>query len=347
MLARKKEPELPIVDNAIYVDGRREEEPESLEHTYQMLRDQMGMGWLDLYRPDASEIESVANEFGIHNLAVEDTVAMHQRPKLERYSDVLFTVLHPARYLKDEERVEFGELHVFTGKDFVVTVRHAESPDLGAVRRRLEQSPELLRLGPEAVLYAILDQVVDEYQPVCDALQNGIDAIEDEVFAGDPAVSRRVYALFREVVEFRRATRPLLLLLGDLRHGFDKYDVDEELRRFLRDVLDHVHKLVERVDGFRQLLQSILAVNSTLVSQRQTEETQRLTESSFKQSEEVKRISSWAAILFAPSAVASIYGMNFRHMPELSWHLGYPFSIALMTLMCLALYFAFRRNGWL
>lgn len=338
---------MAIVDNAIYVDGRREEEPKSLEHMYEMLHDQMGMGWLGLYRPEASEIESVANEFGIHHMAVEDTISAHQRPKLERYSDVLFTVLRPARYLKDEERVEFGELHVFTGKDFVVTVRHAESPDLRRVRRRLERSPELLRLGPEAVLYAILHQVVAEYQPVVDGLQNGIDEIEDEVFAGDPAVSRRIYALFREVVAFRRATRPLLSILDNLRHGFDKYEVDEELRIYLRDVRDHVIKVVEQVDGFRQLLQSILTVNSTLVTQRQTEETQRLTEASFNQSEEVKRISSWAAILFAPTAVASIYGMNFLHMPELSWSLGYPLAIALMGLTCLTLYLVFRRRGWL
>lgn len=338
---------MAIVDNAVYVDGRREEEPETLEYMYEMLREQMGMGWLGLYRPEVSEIQSVANEFGIHHLAVEDTISAHQRPKLERYGDVLFTVLQPARYLKDEERVEFGELHVFTGKDFVVTVRHAESPDLRAVRERLEGSPELLRLGPEAVLYATLYQVVEEYKPVVDGLQNGIDEIEDEVFAGDPAVSKRIYALFREVIEFRRATRPLLFILDDLRHGFDKYEVDEELRNFLRDVRDHALKIVEQVDGFRQLLQSILSVNSTLVSQRQTEETQRLTEASFSQSEEVKRISSWAAILFAPTAVASVYGMNFRDMPELSWALGYPFAIALMVLMCLTLYLVFRRRGWL
>jgi magnesium transporter len=338
---------MAIIDNAVYVDGRRAEEPETLDHMYGMLRDQMGMGWLGLYRPEASEIESVANEFGIHHLAVEDTISMHQRPKLERYTDVLFTVLRPARYLEEEERVEFGELHVFTGKDFVVTVRHAESPDLRAVRRRLERTPELLRLGPEAVLYAILYQVVDEYHPVVDGLQNSIEEIEDEVFAGDPAVSRRIYTLFREVIEFRRATRPLLLIFDDLRDGFDKYEVDGELRVYLRDVRDHILKVVEQLDGFRQLLQSILLVNSTLVSQRQTEETQRLTEASFSQSEEVKRISSWAAILFAPTAVASIYGMNFNHMPELSWSLGYPFAIALMALLCLTLYLVFRRRGWL
>lgn len=338
---------MPIIDNAIYVDGRREEEPESLDHMYEMRRGQMGMGWLGLYRPEVSEIESVANEFGIHHMAVEDTISAHQRPKLERYSDVLFTVLRPARYVKEEERVEFGELHVFTGIDFVVTIRHAESPDLREVRRELERSPELLRLGPEAVLYAILHQVAAEYQPVVDGLQVGIDEIEDEVFAGDPAVSRRIYALSRQVIEFRRATRPLLLMLDSLRDGFDKYNVHEELRIYLRDVRDHVTKIVEQVDGYRQLLQSILSVNSTLVSQRQTEETQRLTEASFNQSEEVKRISSWAAILFAPTAVSSIYGMNFLHMPELTWTLGYPLSILLMGMTCLALYLAFRRKGWL
>ena len=156
----------------------------------------------------------------------EDTIKAHQRPKIERYGDVLFTVLRPARYLDAEERVEFGELHVFTGPDFVVTVRHAESPDLARVRRRLEAAPELLRLGPEAVLYAILDQVVDEYAPVVAGLENDIDEIEDQVFGGDPAVSRRIYELFREVIEFQRATQPLLGMLGSLQRGFDKYGVD-------------------------------------------------------------------------------------------------------------------------
>ena len=208
---------MSVVDNAVYVEGRRHAEPESLEVTYELLREQRGMGWIGLYRPERTEILSVAREFDIHALAVEDTITAHQRPKLERYDDVLFTVLRPARYIEEDERVEFGELHVFTGADFVVTVRHAESPNLGLVRRRLERNPDLLGLGPEAVLYAILDEVVDEYEPVVAGLENDIDEIEDQVFEGDPEVSRRIYELFREVIEFQRATRPLVGILGALR----------------------------------------------------------------------------------------------------------------------------------
>ena len=205
----------------------------------------------------------------------------------------------------------------------------------------------MLRLGPEAVLYAILDEVVDEYEPVVDGLENDIDEIEDQVFEGDPDVSRRIYELFREVIGFQRATHPLLKILVDLSAGFDKYGVDEELQRYLRDVQDHTIRIVERVDGFRALLQNILTVNSTLVAQRQNEETQRLTETSVQQNEEVKKISAWAAILFAPTLVGTIYGMNFEYMPELGWRVGYPMALGLMLLMGIGLYVVFKRRGWL
>ncbi|WP_447924653.1 magnesium and cobalt transport protein CorA [Georgenia muralis] len=336
-----------IVDNAVYVDGERHAEPESLDVTYDLMRLRGGMGWIGLYRPDAAEISSIAAEFGLHELALEDTVSAHQRPKIERYGDVLFTVLRPARYLEDDERVEFGEVHVFTGPDFVVTVRHAESPDLARVRRRMEQSPELLRLGPEAVLYAILDQVVDEYAPVVAGLQNDIDEIEDEVFGGDPDVSRRIYSLFREVIEFQRATQPLVGMVEALQGGFDKYGVHDELQRRLRDVTDHAVRVTERADAFRVLLQNILTVNATLVGQRQNEETQRLTETSLAQNDVVKRISAWAAILFAPTLVGGIYGMNFDHMPELHWVWGYPLALALMVATSAAIWAVFKRKGWL
>jgi magnesium transporter len=336
-----------VVDNAVYVDGRRSAEPESLQKTYDLLRAQHGMAWIGLYRPGADEMRSVAEEFKIHALAVEDTITAHQRPKLERYGDVLFTVLRPARYLDEQERVEFGEVHVFTGKDFIVTVRHAESPDLARVRQRLESAPDLLRLGPEAVLYAVLDQVVDEYEPVIAGLENDIDEIEDQVFAGDPGVSRRIYELLREVVEFQRATQPLRGMLDGLSTGFAKYGVLEELQQNLRDVQDHVLRVVERANGFRVLLQNILTVNATLVGQRQNDETQRLTQASLAQSEEVKRISSWAAILFAPTLVGTVYGMNFDHMPELHWWIGYPFAIVLMLLVSVVLHAVFQKRGWL
>ncbi|CAM3362608.1 magnesium and cobalt transport protein CorA [Nocardioides dubius] len=335
------------IENAVYVDGCRHADPATQGIGDDLLRAGSGMDWIGLYRPTRQELDAVAAEFSFHQLALDDTIKAHQRPKLERYDNLLFTVLRPARYLDAEERVEFGELHVFTGPDFVVTVRHAESPDLAKVRRRMEATPELLRLGPEAVLYAIFDEVVDAYEPVCDGLENDIDEIEFQVFEGDPTVSRRIYELTREVIEFQRATRPLLGMLRNLSLGFDKYRVDAELRRNLRDVEDHVIKLIERVDGFRALLQNILTVNSTLVGQRQNEEMQRLTEASIAQNEEVKLISAWAAILFAPTLIGTIYGMNFDDMPELHWRYGYGFALALMGAVCGGLFLVFRRRGWL
>jgi len=338
---------MTVIDNAVYVDGRRRAEPESLEQTYELLAAEGGMAWIGLYRPDEAEIASIAREFDIHPLAVDDTIKAHQRPKLERYGDVLFTVLRPARYVDEEERVEFGEVHVFTGPDFVVTVRHAESPDLARVRARMESEPELLRLGPEAVLYAILDQVVDEYAPVVEGVRNDIDEIEDDVFAGSPDISRRIYQLYREVMLFQRATHPLVRTLAALRAGFDKYGVDADLRRHLRDVEDHVERVVERVDYHRALLQNALTVNATVVTERQNEEMRAMTRASLVQNDEVKKISAWAAILFAPSLVGGIYGMNFENMPELDWPLGYPMALTLMATCSAALYGFFRHRKWL
>jgi magnesium transporter len=338
---------MALVDNAVYVDGHRTADPASLEETYELLRDRGGMAWIGLYRPDEAEIRSLAREFDLHPLAVEDAIAAHQRAKLERYGTTLFTVLRPARYLDAEERVEFGEVHVFTGHDFVVTIRHAEAPDLGRVRNRLEGNPALLRLGPEAVLYAILDEVVDEYAPVVAGLETDVDEIENQLFQGDPKVSRRIYELSREVIEFQRATRPLLGMLTSLEAGFEKYRVDLELQRNLRDVHDHAIRIAERADSFRALLQNALTVQATLVGQRQNEEMRALTETSLAQNEEVKRISAWAAILFAPTLVGTVYGMNFHHMPELHWLYGYPAAVALMIVTSAALYLVFKRRGWL
>ncbi|MDQ3885919.1 MAG: magnesium/cobalt transporter CorA [Actinomycetota bacterium] len=339
---------MAVVDNAIYVDGRRVARPESLEQTYKLLRDERGMGWIGLYRPDREEIASVAREFGLHELAVEDAVHAHQRPKLERYGDTLFVVLRPARYVDPAEAIEIGELHVFIGTDFVVTVRHASKPDLSLVRRRLESEPELLKRGPEAVLYAILDRVVDDYVPVVAGLQTDIDEIESQVFGGDPSVSRRIYQLSREVIEFQRACQPLSVMLDSLARGFDQHHhVDVELRRALRDVQDHATHVADRVAAFRELLANILTVNAALVGQRQNEETVRLTETSLAQGEQVKKISSWAAILFAPTVVGGIYGMNFTVMPELQWRYGYPFALLLMVLVAVTLYAFFKHRGWL
>ena len=335
-----------IVDNAIYVDGRRAAEPASLQETYEACRERHGLAWIGLYEPAEEEFSSVAEEFGLHPLAVEDAINAHQRPKIERYGETLFTVLKPARYIDESETLEFGEIHAFVGTDFVVTVRHGKASTLDRVRRRLESMPELLCRGSEAILYAIMDRVVDDYGPVVAGLEHDIDEIETEVFSGNTGVSKRIYELSREAIQFRRCTAPLVGILSNLIED-DASQIDTDVRRYLRDVQDHVERVNEQVTALRELLQNILSVNLTLVGLSQNEEINKLTQASMEQSEEVKRISAWAAILFAPTLVGTVYGMNFNHMPELHWLLGYPFALLLMILTSVSLYIVFKRRGWL
>ena len=326
-----------IVDRAIYRDGQRTSEPDTLADLYAASRNGGGIAWLGLYEPTDEELEDVAREFDLHELAVEDAIHAHQRPKLERYGDTLFLVLRPARYIDETETVEFGEIHVFAGPQFVITVRHGAASELGRVRRALEARPDLLRGGPLSIVHAIVDLVVDDYAPVVAGVENDIDEIETEVFGGSPEVSRRIYQLTREVIEFRRATKPLPDILARL---MDEPSIDEEERRYLSDVQDHALRIEDQADAFHELLRNILNVNLTL-------ETKALNEAGNRQNEEVKKISAWAAILFAPTIIGTIYGMNFEHMPELGWQLGYPMALALMVAVSVSLYALFKRRSWI
>jgi magnesium transporter len=336
-----------FVKNALYVNGVRASDPMSLEQTFEHMRASGGMAWIGLYRPGYEELKQLADEFNLHELALEDAVEAHQRPKIDRYGTTLFTVLRPARYIDAKEEVEFGEVHIFTGPDFVITVRHAETPNLGEVRKKLERKPERLALGPEAVLYAIIDQVVDEYGPVIAGLENDIDEIENQLFKGDPDVSRRIFDLSREVIEFQRATKPLEEVFAAIVEGFEKYHVDIDLQQRLIDSRDHCMRVIDRVDSFRQVLQNALMVQSTLVTQRQNDEMKTLAESSNAQNEEVKKISAWAAIGFAPTLVGTVYGMNFKVMPELGLRYGYAMALGLMAASSGSLYWIFKKRGWL
>jgi magnesium transporter len=324
-----------IADSAIYVDGRRDG-PYPLQKIHEACREKGGFAWIGLYEPTEEEFASVAGEFGLHELALRDAVKVHQRPKIERYGDVIFVVLKSARYVEEKEAVEFGEIHAFVGSDFIVTVRHGEASELREVRRQLEGNPDLLRRGPSAVLYTIMDCVVEDYGPVADGLENDIDEIEVEVFEGTPgasqAVSRRIYGLSREVIQFHQATQPLAGALGSLTEG-ETRGIDPEVRRYLRDVQDHVLRVTERVQGFRELLTNILSVNLSLVG--------------INQNDQMKKISAWAAVVIVPTLIAGIYGMNFDYMPELHWRYGYLFALSLMALMAFALYRNFKRSGWL
>ncbi|WP_390623441.1 magnesium and cobalt transport protein CorA [Subtercola endophyticus] len=346
--AEPYEPHSSMVDNAIYLHGKRVLSPDGPAAAIAALnKTPGGMAWIGLYRPSADELLEMENDFDLHPLAIEDAVGAHQRPKLERYAEVFFVVLRSALYVDDREEVEFGELHLFVGPNFVISVRHSESPDLSVVRRRMEGDPDLLALGPIAVLYAIMDAVVDQYAPVVAGLETDIDQIEAQVFEGDPKVSRRIYELSQEVLDFQRATLPLSAMLEALRSQFDQVEGTLELKRAFRDVADHVSVVNDKVDGFRQTLREILTVNATLVAQRQNEDMKKLAETSNHQNDEVKKISAWAAIFFAPTVVTGIYGMNFDFMPELHFVWGYPAAIGLMAALSIGLYIMFKRRGWL
>jgi magnesium transporter len=325
-----------IVDCAIYVDGRRSA-PCSIGEIHEASLARGGFAWIDLYEPTQEEFDSVAGEFGLHELALRDAVKVHQRPKIERYCDLIFVVLKSARYVEEKEAVEFGEIHAFVGPAFIVTVRHGGASELKEVRRQAEGRPELLRRGPLAVLYTIVFHIVEDYSPAVEGLENDVDEIEVQVFeetpGASPDVSRRIYELSREVIQFHQATQPLAGALERLTEG-DAHDVDPDVRRYLlRDVQDRVLRVTERVEAIRELLTNILSVNLTLVG--------------VNQNDQMKKVSAWAAIVVVPTLIAGIYGMNFDYMPELHWRYGYLFALSLMALIALGLYAMFRRRHWL
>jgi magnesium transporter len=326
-----------ISDSAIYVDGKRTEAP-GLEGTRHTSSERGGFAWVGLVDPDDGELASVAREFGLPELAVRDAVKAHHRPRADRYGETLLVVFRTARYLDQEEQVEFGEIHIFLGKDFIVTVRHGEASSLEGIRKDLEDHPGFLGRGTGAVLWAVVDRVVDCYDPVMDGLENDVDEIEEQVFRGDADVSRRIYELTREVLEFRRAAQPLARVLERL--SAESHGADPEVLRRMRDVHDRALRITERLDGFRELLSNILSVNLTIVSVQQNAAMQR-------QNVQIQKISAWAAILAVPTLISGVYGMNFRYMPELNSILGYPYALALMVLISGMLYFGFKRAGWL
>ena len=321
-----------IVDCALYRDGVRDGDELPLERAFAACQGSDAFAWIGLHEPTEEEFEAVAREFELHELAVEDAINAHQRPKLELFGRSLFVVLKTARYVGPDE-IDIGEILLFVGEDFIVSVRHGEAGALGGVRREVEERPDLLRCGPSAVLHAIIDRVVDEYQPVADALEADITGVETEVFSEDGATkAERLYKLKREVIEFRRAVSPLIDPLEWLATG--RYElVDQTIQPYFRDVEDHVKRIVGRVEGYSELLTSVLEAS--------------LIQMTVRQNEDVRKISAWAAIFAVPTAIAGIYGMNFDHMPELKWTFGYPLVIAVIALVCVGLWLRFRRSGWL
>jgi magnesium transporter len=321
-----------LVDCAVYENGRRRPGALALEDAYEACRRNGSFAWIGLYEPTEDEFDSVRREFDLHELAVEDAINAHQRPKLEVYGDSLFIVLKTARWRTEAEAIELGEILLFVGDGFLVSVRHGET-ELHDVRLRLEQRPDLLELGETAALHAIVDRVVDDYEPVVDALDEAIKRVEAEVFSpGRSNPAERIYRLKRDVLELDGAIIPFLEPVGQLANG--EYPlVPKELESYFRDVEDHLRRVAMRVREYRELLTSVLTAN--------------LTQFSVLQNEDVRRISAWAAIIAVPTAIAGIYGMNFEHMPELTWRFGYPLVLVVIATVCVALHWRFRKIGWL
>jgi magnesium transporter len=322
-----------IVDCAVYEEGRRRDGPVKLHDAYEACRREGAWTWIGLYEPTEEEFDSIRREFDLHDLAVEDAIKAHQRPKLEGYDDMLFVVLKTARYIDPTEVVEFGEILVFLGADYIITVRHGEASALHDVRLSLEEDPEHLAHGPGAVLHAIMDHIVDDYSPAMRGLEIDVDQVEEEVFSsGRTNPAERIYHLKREVLEFIRATAPLIEPLDRLAAGGYMH-VHPEVATYFRDVNDHLLRVHESLEGMRDLLTSVLAAN--------------LTQLGVRQNEDMRKISAWVAIAVVPTMIAGIYGMNFKHMPELGWPVGYPAALALMASICSFLYWRFRKAGWL
>jgi magnesium transporter len=322
-----------IIDCAHYRDGVRQHEPTlGIEEAAKLGKGDGDFVWLGLYEPSNEELEQAQRAFGLHELAIEDAEAAHQRPKLEDYDDSFFIVLRSARYDDDREEVEFGEIHIFIGPAYVITVRHGEASELTPARQRLEERQDLLREGPAAVVWAILDKVVDDYAPVVDGIDNDIEEVEQEIFDAHADSTQRIYFLKREVIEFHRAVFPLLGPLEAFERGSFP-QLSDTLRRFLRDVADHARRIDEQVHSQRELLTSVLEANLALLSVRQNEV--------------VRQISAYAAIIAVPTFLASIWGMNFTDMPELTEPWGYPTALLLMLAAVLVLHSFFRRIHWL
>ncbi len=323
-----------IVDCALYREGKRAEETRNvLRLAQEARRDPTAFVWMGLLEPTETDLLGVSRVFGLHELAVEDAVQAHQRPKVDTYRDHLFVVLRTLTYDDTTSAVETGEVALFIGRDFVVTVRHGVGQEVGTVRRRLEADPEVLAYGPAAVLYAVADAVVDTYLDVAKALQADLDGLETLVFSQQFSDAfEQIYALKREVLEMRRAASPLAQALQQVQ-GSPLDFVPDEVRPFFRDVTDHLARVAEQVESMDLLLSSILQAHLAQVGLRQNAD--------------MRKITSWAAILAVPTAIAGIYGMNFSHMPELSWTFGYPVVMGVMALICVGLYRAFKRSGWL
>jgi magnesium transporter len=322
-----------VVNSAAYAGGLRVGEV-AIQDISEVLRQPDRFVWIGLHEPDAELLAEVQQEFNLHDLAVEDAARAHQRPKLERYGDSMFVVLRTAHLDRATGEIEFGETHLFVGANYVVSVRHGPSLPYVEVRSRCEANPELLTKGPGFVLYSLMDFIVDQYFPLVDALEDKLEALEDNIFKQTltRGTTERIYQLKRDLLEVKRAIAPLVDMCNRLIRT-DMTLIPDDVRLYFRDVYDHTIRINEMIDVLRELLTTALEANLSLVA--------------VSQNDAMKRLAGWAAIIAVPTMIAGVYGMNFKVMPELDWIFGYPMAIALMVGTCGFLYYKFKRSGWL
>lgn len=320
-----------VVNSVVYADGRKIADI-AVENISEAIKVEGQFVWIGLREPDAAQLKIMQEEFGLHELAIEDALRAHQRPKLEEYGESLFVVLRTAHFA--EGKLALGETHIFVGPNYVLSIRHGPSLPYNEVRARCESTPQLLRKGPGFVLYALMDFIVDHYFPVVDQLEDALEGIEESVFTGrfSRATTERIYGLKRDLVDLKRAVAPLIEVCNRLVR-FDVQLISEDVRLYFRDVYDHVIRVNETLDNLRELLTTALEANLSLIS--------------VTQNEVMKKLAGWAAILAVPTMIAGVYGMNFEFMPEIRWAYGYPTVMAGMLALCGTLYWRFKRAGWL
>ncbi|MGW0366192.1 magnesium and cobalt transport protein CorA [Streptomyces sp. NPDC002990] len=328
-----------VVDCALYEAGHRLPGQVGLGAILERIDPEAGrFAWIGLYEPTAEQLQEVAEAFGLHPLAVEDAVHAHQRPKLERYGDMLFLVLKTIVYVDHDkvtastEIVDTGEIMVFAGPGFAITVRHGSAPSLEDVRRQLQEDPKQLGRGPAAVLHAVADMIVDRYLDVADAFAGDVDTLETEVFSPGPVDAARIYQLKRELLEFKRAVMPLAPALQRLSDGSIE-QIPRKVIAYLRDVADHHQRVTEQIVTFDELVTGMLSAS--------------IAQLGVQQNADMRRISAWAALITVPTMIVGVYGMNFEYMPELKSPYGYPAVWVLIAVVCTVIYRALRRNRWL
>lgn len=322
-----------IINCGAYLDGKRVSNV-ALDDIGQTLQTTNQFIWIGLHEPDEVTLKKIQQQFNLHELAIEDARNAHQRPKIEMYGDTLFAVLRTAQINSASKHIDFGETHFFVGANFLLTIRHGSTISYAEVRTRCESTPHLLKKGQGFAMYAVMDSIVDQYFPVVEKMEEELQNIEEKVFKGKPSrqTTEDIYQLKRELLDVKRAVSPLVDIANRLMR-FDITLISEETQPYFRDIYDHAIRINEMVDHTRELLNTALEANFSLIS--------------ISQSDVSKKFAGWAAIIAVPTMVAGYYGMNFKFMPELEWHYGYPIVVASTIVLCIIIYFLFRRSGWL